>query len=40
MHRVLIGKLEGRTAYGRTTQRYDNIKTDFHEICQKATEWD
>jgi hypothetical protein len=40
MHRVLVGKPEGRRPLGRPIRRWeDNIKMDFQEVGEGCGEW-
>jgi hypothetical protein len=40
VHRVLVGKPEGKTALGRPRRRWeDNIKTDLQEIGVWCGDW-
>ena len=40
MHRVLVGKPEGRTLMGRPRRRWeDNIKTDLLEVGGGFGDW-
>ena len=44
MHRVLVGKLEGKRPLGRPRRRWeDNIKTDLQEVggerCAQGSGW-
>jgi hypothetical protein len=40
VHRVLVGKPEGKRSLGRTRRRWeDNIKMDLHEVGGGRGEW-
>jgi hypothetical protein len=40
VHRVLVGKLEGKTPLGRPRSRWeDNIKTDLQEVRWTGLIW-
>ena len=40
VHRVLVGKREGKRALGRPRRRWeDNSKMDFQEVGGVETEW-
>jgi hypothetical protein len=40
VHRVLVGKLEGRRPFGRPRRRWeDNIKIDLQEVGCGCMEW-
>ena len=40
MHRVLVGKPEGKRPLGRTTRRWeDNIKMDLQEVGGSCGDW-
>jgi hypothetical protein len=40
VHRVLVGKLEGKGPLGRPKRRWvDNIRTDLHEVGCGYMDW-
>jgi len=40
VHRVLVGKPEGKTPLGRPRRRWENnIKTDLQEVGCTSTDW-
>ena len=40
MHRVLVGKPEGKRPMGRPRRRWeDNIKMDFQEVGGRCEDW-
>jgi len=40
VHRVLVGKPEGKRPRGRSRRRWeDNIKMDFHEVGRGCEDW-
>jgi len=40
VHRVLVGKPEGRRPMGRPKRRWeDNIKTDLQEVGEDFSDW-
>ena len=40
MHRVLVGKPEGKRPLGRPRRRWeDNIKMDFQEVGEGCEDW-
>jgi hypothetical protein len=40
VHRVLVGKPEGKTSLGRPSRRWEDIiKTDLHEVGGGCGDW-
>ena len=40
VHRVLVGKPEGKRPLGRPRRRWgDNIKMDFQEVGESCVDW-
>jgi hypothetical protein len=40
VHRVLVGKSEGKSPHGRHRQRWkDNIKIDVHQVLCRCMDW-
>ena len=40
VHKVLVGKAEGKRPLGRPRRRWeDNIKTDLHEVGRVCGDW-
>ena len=39
VHRVLVGKPEGKRPLGRPRRRWDNIKMDLREVGRVGTGW-
>jgi hypothetical protein len=39
VHRILVGKPEGKRPLGRPRHRWDGIRMDLREIGRRSVEW-